>query len=337
MDDAAPPLPDDLLTLLDDGDVDGASACLDRCRTADAGVRTETLRTLRRVAAERPASLAPLVSPLTPFLTDEERSVRLTAVKLFVVLAEVFPERCVDAVPTLAGRLADDGEFYYVRARSAEALGYVAVECPAEAATPDVLADLRVGLSFDEPEVKEKLAKALAYVALGNPRRLRHLTGSLAAHLDDDAALVRYYLCTALVAVGCDHPGGLVARRDVLVDRLDDGDPFVRGRAAEALGLAARAEGADDWLPVSLLETLTDHEEAFAAERARFALAARADASGEEWPADVGTTEAVRGTVEEAAAAMTAPDGGECPSCGLALPAHGPPTCPRCGSPRPRT
>jgi HEAT repeat protein len=62
-----------------------------------------------------------------------------------------------------------EDEFYYVRARCAEALGYIAVETPEAVTDPDILADLRIGLAFDEPEGKEKLAKALAHVALGGP------------------------------------------------------------------------------------------------------------------------------------------------------------------------
>ena len=86
-----------------------------------------------------------------------------------MTLAESEPEATLPAADALGERLADDEEFYYVRARCAEALGYVAVDAPAAVTDPETLADLRVGLAFDEPEVKEKLAKALAHVALGDP------------------------------------------------------------------------------------------------------------------------------------------------------------------------
>lgn len=103
---------------------------------------------------------------------DEGRAIRLTTAKLFVALAQSEPPAVLPVVDMRADRLADDEEFYYVRARCAEALGYTAVDSPEEVTNPETLADLRIGLSFDESEVKEKLAKALAYVALGNPGRL---------------------------------------------------------------------------------------------------------------------------------------------------------------------
>lgn len=62
-----------------------------------------------------------------------------------------------------------------------------------------MLADLRIGLSFDVPKVKEKLVKTLA------------------DYLDENV-LVRYHLSTVLAVVGCKHPacrGERRARRTV--------------------------------------------------------------------------------------------------------------------------
>ena len=97
---------------------------------------------------------------------------------------------------------------------------------PRWSATPEILADFRIGLSFDEPEVKEKLAKALEYVALADPSRLRHQVPSLAEHLDDEDKLVRYHPCTTLVAVGSEHPAKLVEAQVALGERLDDENPY---------------------------------------------------------------------------------------------------------------
>ncbi|MFC4360507.1 HEAT repeat domain-containing protein [Halobium salinum] len=165
------------------------------------------------------------LNPLSKFLTDEDRAVRLTTAKLFVTLAKSEPRAVLPAVDALAERLADDEEFYYVRARSAEALGYLAVEAPEAVTSPETLADFRIGLRFDEPEVRAKLAKALAYVALGNPRRLRHQVSSLTEHLDDENELVRYHLCTALVVVGCEYPAKLAEAAEPLQERLADENP----------------------------------------------------------------------------------------------------------------
>lgn len=313
-------------------------ACLERDGSTSAEDRKRALRALRTLAAERPAAVAPHLAELVPFLTDEERAVRLTTAKLFVAVAESDPAAVVPSVRPLADRLADEEEFYYVRARSAEALGYVALETPAAVTTPEILADLRVGLSFDEPEVKEKLAKALEFVAVGDPARLRYHLSTLAAHLDDENALVRYHLSTALVAVGCEFPNALEDVRAELDARLGDDDPFVRGRAAEARGLLGRT-GASP--PNEELERLCDDEEPFVSVRANFALEAltgesdsreSARAEDEEGPTPVGTVESVRETTGDASAAITAPES-ECPHCGYPLPDAGPPLCPQCGGP----
>ena len=191
------------------------------------------------------------------------------------------------------------------------------------------------GLSFDEPEVKEKLAKALEYVALGDPGRLAHLVSNLTEHLDDDQELVRYHLCTALVLVGCDAPGTLAGARDALAARLTDENVYVRGRAAEALGLLTRSETTDSVRPESELVTVADDEESFAAERARFALDAIGEGDASRDSADgIGTVESVRGMTQGIVEDITAPDAdNECPHCGLALPKSGPPMCPQCGAP----
>lgn len=273
------------------------------------------------------------MTPLSTFLTDEDRAVRLTTAKLFVTLAESEPKTLLPAVDALADRLADDGEFYYVRARCAEALGYIALESPEDVSDPKILADLRIGLSFDESEVKEKLAKALAYVALGDPSRLRHQVSSLAEHLDDENELVRYHLCTALVVIGCEHPAMLADAAGTLTARLSDENLYVRGRAVEALGLLGRAES--DAVSGGDLPSEEDLEESFAVERVRFARGAlTGETLLERTPDDIGTVGAVRETAGDAVAEITAPDGDEeCPHCGLIFPEDGPPMCPRCGAP----
>ncbi len=334
MDDSThPPPADRIVDLLERNAWDEAIGCLDRIETAPADDRKALLRSLKAVAEDRTASLEPILSALGPFLVDDDRSVRLTAAKLFVRVAESHPEAVVPLVSSLSERLADEDEFYYVRARAAEALGYVALEHPEAVASPELLADLRIGLSFDEPEVKEKLAKALEYVALGNPRRLRHQVPNLVEHLDDENDLVRYHLYTALVAVGAEFPGRLADADDRLVDGLDDTVPQVRGRAAEAFGQLARSNRQDISVPKSVLRAMqADDEGSFVTDRVQFALDADTlDAKQEH----LGTTRGVRETTADATDAVKSPDAdASCPHCGLALPEDGPPMCPRCGAPR---
>jgi HEAT repeats len=337
MDESAHPPPvEHLAELVDAGAYDDAIACLERFETAPTEERKAALGTLRRFEADESA-VGPLLPALSPFFTDEERSVRLKTAKLFAAVSEHDPDAVVSVLPVLTDRLADPDEFYFVRARAAEALGNVALEHTDEVASPAVVAELQIGLSFDEPEVKEKLAKALADIALGDPDRLNHHVSNLAEHLDDDDELVRYYLCTALAVVGCVSPEALAEETDALAARLGDENDHVWGRAAEAVGLLARADGGDSLSPgtTSRLCEGCDDETAFVRDRARFALDAvdgrerRPERSDRER-----TLDGLRATTDEAVEEVTSPDeDGVCPSCGLSLPDFGPPMCPRCGSP----
>jgi len=325
-------LPERLTDLLDAGTHEETVACLNRLGSADAETRKRSLRAVRHEAETCQSVFDGLATPLASFLTDDDRAVRLTTAKLFVTLARVEPTVVQPVADSLSERLGDDEEFYYVRARCAEALGYVAVESPEEVTDPETIADLRVGLSFDEPEVKEKLAKALSYVALGDPGRLRHQVGSLADHLNDDNELVRYHLCTALVVVGCEVPAKVADATDALRERLADESPYVRGRAAEALGVVVES----DVVGVSLDVDSTDTDEetpSFLSDRLCYLRGQVDDWQSVHSPAGVGTIESVRHGTENVVGEMTSPNGGECPHCGLALAENGPPMCPRCGAP----
>lgn len=49
----------------------------------------------------------------------------------------------------------------------------------------EMVADLCIGVEFNQSAVKEKLAKTLAYVVLGDPSRLRYQLASLTEHPDE--------------------------------------------------------------------------------------------------------------------------------------------------------
>ncbi|ELY89007.1 HEAT repeat domain-containing protein [Natrinema altunense] len=330
-----PPTPDRLTDLLDDSEHEEVVAKLERIGGADADTRKRALRAVRTDAEERPSAFDGLAAPLATFLVDDDRAVRLTSAKLFVTLAASDSSVVLPVIDPLAERLTDDEEFYYVRARCAEALGYVALEFPEEVSDPEILADLRIGLSFDEPEVRTKLAKALAYVALGDSSRLRHQVPSLAEHLDAELELVRYQLCTALVAVGCENPERMSEAESDLRERLDDESPYVRGRAAEGLALGIRSEASIDPIPdLGRVDSGDDDPPAFLTDRVRFLRESLSDdAESVEALTGLGTVESIRDGTDDVVEAITSPDGAECQHCGLDLPESGPPMCPRCGAP----
>jgi HEAT repeat protein len=131
------------------------------------------------------------------------------------------------------------------------------------------------------------------------------------------------------VVIGCEHPAKLAAATEALTARLTDDNPYVRGRAAEALGLLARSETTDAAPVVDEVEPGEDEARSFVTERVQFA---RGDHDTEDCH-EIGTLTSIRGETDEIVAAITSPDEGECPHCGLALPEGGPPMCPRCGAP----
>ena len=335
-DSTRPPPTDRVAELLKQNARDEALDVLNTVQQAGEADRKATLRSLRRLAEEHPETVGDISPELAPFLTDDERSIRLTTAKLFVAVGEAEPDAVVPVVSALADRLADEEEFYYVRARVAEALGYVALDRPGEVSDPGILADFRIGLSFDEPEVKEKLAKALEYVALGDPGRLQYQVSKLAGHVDDESELVRYHLCTALVVIGSEYPEQLADAADALRERLSDESPYVRGRAAEALAILAQSGVAVGSIPaLDGDDSSVEDGSPFLSERLAFLRRCldegeRSEAAGVE----VGTIESVRASTDDAVEEIITPNGAECSHCGLALPEEGPPMCPRCGAPR---
>jgi hypothetical protein len=178
----------------------------------------------------------------------------------------------------------------------------------------------------------------LAHVAVASPSRLRHHVPTLATHLGDDSEEIRYHLATALLAVGCTAPEAVADAVEELSARLDDDSPYVRGRAAEALGLVARADTSAA-IPESKLVAMVEadgdgNDEAFATERVRFALAGVEGGDSEDFDEDIGSLPAVRTQTDEILEAMRRSDESTCPQCGLELPEGGPPMCPDCGAPR---
>jgi hypothetical protein len=224
--------PDPLLDAAHDGPDAFAAACPD-----DGDARHELATALRDRAEADPAAIADALAGLAPLLEDNRDSTRLLAAKTHVAVAEHDPA----AVPTDPLEAALDDEFYYVRARAVQALGRVARA--RGAVDPSLLARLLNGLAFERAESRERYAGALADCALADPAALRTLVPDIADALDDDSAVVRYHLTTTLAGVAQLEPERVAGVAEALQARLTDDDPYVVGRAAEALGHAGVAVG----------------------------------------------------------------------------------------------
>ncbi len=123
MDDQSGAPPDsEIVTLLEQGEKADALTALERLSMAGAADQQACLRSLKAAADDQPKLFDGVLTSLTVFLQNSERPTRLTTAKLFVTVSESAPDSVVPVVPTLAERLADESEFYYVRARCAEAL-----------------------------------------------------------------------------------------------------------------------------------------------------------------------------------------------------------------------
>lgn len=277
-------------------------------------------------STDRGEAALPAVEPL---LDSGDRAVRLTAVKGCATLAAARPSAVDPLVSTLTDLLDDD--FYYVRGRAAETLGYVALADPDAIDRATVVARLLNALSLDRPEIRQHVAAAVARIALGDPGALRSVVGEFDAHLDDGDELVRYHLTTAVVAVATEYPTYCRSLAGPLRDRLDDDQSYVRGRAAEALGLVAPVDSEVVAAAADRLRELTDGSE-FVADRARFALA-----DGTSPPDGVADRTAIaEGTPAIVDDITGPPEDAGCPHCGETLGGVEPPFCPACGAPIPR-
>jgi hypothetical protein len=122
MTDADQPSPDRVRELLTTGAHEAAVACLADLEPADGDDRKRVLRAVREVVETDGVAFDGLAEAVTPFLTDDERAVRLSTAKLFVALARAAPDVVLPAVGTVADRLADDAEFYRRNRPSASGL-----------------------------------------------------------------------------------------------------------------------------------------------------------------------------------------------------------------------
>jgi hypothetical protein len=160
----------------------------------------------------------------------------------------------------------------------------------------------------------------------------RGLPGSLAGHLGDDNELVRCHLCTALVVIGCSHLEKLAEVVEPLQGRLGDENPYVQGRAAEALGLlAASGPGVESDPALDDVEAKHENPSTLLTDRLAFCRRQLAADQSADAPEGAGTIESIRDGTDDGVEETNAPDDGACPRCGLDLPESEPPMCPRCG------
>jgi len=313
------------------GDKRAVSASLPQLLNLPADTQKALLRQLGAVAQEEPAVLEPALPTLEAILSAENRSVRLTAVKVLASIAATQPDAMIGLGSPLTDALTDD--FYYVRGRAAQALGHVAETAPEAVDTPTIIARLLNALSLDRAETRHYVSEALCRIAFGDSTALRTMTSDVAEHLSDQEVLVRYYLTTTLAVVATVEPTYVTAVEPELRDRLDDDVPFVRGRAAETLGLIARSD-ADAVEPATESLQARREDDQFVASRATFALH-QLDESPPKFDREIGTRGAIVDETPIIVEELTSPDPDDsgCPQCGETFGETHPPMCPRCGRP----
>ena len=130
------------------------------------------------------------------------------------------------------------------------------------------------GIPAHSVDDRKTTIQSLQSVAADRPALVGSLCPVLTTFLENEERSVRPSTAKLFVAVGEADAASVEPVVDALADRLADENAYVQGRAAEALGLLARAATTDPSFPESELVAVEDEAEAFAAERAQFALEA---------------------------------------------------------------
>ncbi|WP_436343195.1 outer membrane protein assembly factor BamB family protein [Natronorubrum sp. FCH18a] len=237
-------------------------------------VRRETARALRDAAESDPAAVVPAVPELVERLDDSREDVRTDAAAALSAVASEEPAAVDDAVAPLANWLEEGTP--EIRSHGVAAIAAVAEARPT--AVEPIVIDVAGVLDDDDEIVRLDAARAIAAVAESTSDPVRPVVSDLADRLDDSHEPVRHHAADALSAIALEageaqsaseHRAGSETTREAgdepnvpaLVDRLEEGDEWVRGYAARALAEVASAQVADAHPAVrSLCRRLEDDE-----------------------------------------------------------------------------
>ncbi|MFW6321393.1 MAG: hypothetical protein ACOC0Z_06035, partial [Halohasta sp.] len=198
---------------------------------ADERVRYDAIRTVESVVEDRPEVGLTGVDRLAERL-DDDRSIRLYAVRSLATIAERFPESVVGITPDIVDQL--NAESSLLNAAVTQFLLPVAEHDPTAAldATP-AIASL---LSPTPTRARRQALSVLSVIAEAFPEEVRPLVPQLCSLLDADDDPYRISCTAALGHVTSAYPDAATPVVPTLLDQLGAYDPELRGNAVGILG-----------------------------------------------------------------------------------------------------
>jgi len=194
-------------------------------------VRYDAMRTVESVIADRPEAGLTAVDRLAARL-DDDRSIRLYAVRSLAAVAERFPDAVVGFIPEIADQLNAEGSL--LNAAATQVLLPVAEHNPAAAidATP-AIASL---LAPVPTRARRQALSVLSVIAESFPEEVRPLVPQLCSLLDADDDSYRISCTATLGHVTSAYPDAATPVVPTLLDLLTAYDPELRGNSVGILG-----------------------------------------------------------------------------------------------------
>lgn len=201
----------------------------------DDQVRYDAIRTVGSVIEDRPEVGLTAVDRLVECLNDD-RPIRLYAVRSLATIAERFPDAVVEITPKIVDEL--NSESSLLNAAVTQFLLAIADHKPSAAleATP-AIASL---LSPTPTRARRQALAVLSVVAEPFPEEVRPLVPQLCSLLDADDDPYRISCTAALGHVTAAYPDAATPVVPTLLDQLTAHDPELRGNSVGVLGDIAR-------------------------------------------------------------------------------------------------
>ena len=197
----------------------------------DKTVRYDAIRTVEAVVDDRPEAGLTAVDRLADRL-DDDRPIKLYAVRSLATVAERFPEAVVDITPEIVDQLNTESSL--LNAAVTQFLLPVAEHEPTAAldATP-AIASL---LSPTPTRARRQALAVLSVIAESFPEEVRPLVPTLCSLLDADDDPYRISCTAALGHVTAAYPDAATPVVPTLLDQLGAYDPELRGNSVGILG-----------------------------------------------------------------------------------------------------
>lgn len=198
------------------------------------------LEALKKISHEYPGDLAPYLTDICQFASDENQSIRYNVAIILRNTATHDPSAVVPHAETVRTLLTDDDPFVLAFAMAVtEAI--TRESAPALSGVTDRLSELltyeNFGASDPARDTRVMAAAALGNLGESDSTIAAQADTPLAERLDDPEPEVRATTIMAITKLGIAHPETVSTALSCLPKRLDDDDPSVRQRTILAYTL----------------------------------------------------------------------------------------------------